>query len=303
MEPEDLLKDLLKQKDETVTLDFKREITLSSDKDKNEFAKDVSAFANRNGGHRVFGKEDPEQGGRIVGIIPETFDGEQMQQIISGRCYPPVNFDAQLMRIGNKSFVLLTIPESAAKPHEIIATRDVWVRRGNTSDKATDRERMLMRRETERKSRTSSSKESEEAADKYREKAMPTAFVAVFLMFFLPFRLATFWIFGRGLFDWINVETMGFVLVFAFFSAIGGYFFEPSFSNLVLRSARRSALPYLFSYAFFVLAVVFLNLTIFLYPETIRVFFQRTWQDFLFVCTLLLLITSTVVVLSHFPII
>jgi hypothetical protein len=304
METEKLLRDLLKQKDETTSLEFKREITLSFDRDKNEFAKDVSAFANTKGGHIVFGKEDPEQGGRIVGIKPETFDSAQMQQTISSRCYPPVNFDAELIRIRGKWFGLLIIPESAAKPHEIMGTRDVWVRRGKTTDKATDRERMLMRRETERKSKTSGSQGAKKALDRYEEKAITTAFVTMFLMLYLPFRLIVFWILGRGLnlINWINVETVVFSMVIGLGSIILAYFFERSFFNLVLNSVRRLALPYLFTCAFFVLAVVILNSTIFLYPESVRVFFQRYWQDFLFVCGLLLLTTSAVVILTHFPI-
>jgi len=109
---EKLLEDLLKQTAETTTLDFKREIELSSDKDKNEFAKDVSAFANTRGGYMVFGKEDRREGGRIVGIRRETFNSEQMQQIISRKCYPPVRFEAELVQLDSKWFVLLKVSES-----------------------------------------------------------------------------------------------------------------------------------------------------------------------------------------------
>jgi hypothetical protein len=304
MNSKSMLGDLIKEKDETDRLEFKREIILFNDKDKNEFAKDVSAFANTKGGQIVFGKEDPEQGGRIVGIKRETFNSAQMQQIISSRCYPPVSFEAKLIRIKNKWFGLLTIPESVAKPHEIVGTRDVWMRRGKTTDKATDRERMLMHRETERKSKISGSQVVKNASDIYKEKAVTTAFVTMFLMLYLPFRLIVFWILGRGLdlINWINVETLVFLIVIGLGSRILAYFFEPSFYNLVLNSVRRLALPYLLSYAFFVLGILIMNLTIFLYPESTRVFFQRYWQDFLFVCGLLLLISSAVVILTHFSI-
>jgi hypothetical protein len=299
-----MLRDLIKEKDETNRLEFKREIALSSDKDKNEFAKDVSALANTKGGHIVFGKEDPEQGGRIVGIKPETFDSVQMQQIISSRCYPPVSFDAELIRIRNKWFGLLTIPESAAKPHEIVGTRDVWVRRGKTTDKATDRERMLMHRETERKSKISGLQVIKNTSNRYEEKAMTTAFVTMFLMLYLPFRLIVFWILGRGLdlINWINAEAVVFLMLIGLGSVILAYVFERSFYNLVLNSVQRLALPYLLSYVFFVLGILIMNLTILLYPESTSVFFQRYWQDFLFVCSLLLLISSAVVILTHFPI-
>ena len=120
MTSESLLESLLSKENETETLEFKREIRLNNDKEKNEFAKDVSALANTKGGHIIFGKVDPKQGGAVIGIDPRTFDGEQMQQTISGRCYPPVNFDPELIKNENKLFVLLTIPNSQLKPHEII---------------------------------------------------------------------------------------------------------------------------------------------------------------------------------------
>jgi predicted HTH transcriptional regulator len=88
----------LLQQEETNKLDFKLGIRLSSDKDKYEFAKDVSAFANTNGGNIVYGKEDKSEGGRIVGIEPDTFDTDQMQQIIALRCNPPPVFASELFR-------------------------------------------------------------------------------------------------------------------------------------------------------------------------------------------------------------
>jgi len=144
MTKEELLKELLGQTNEASTLDFKREINLSSLEKKREFAKDVSAFANTNGGHIVFGKEDPGEGGKVVGIERRAFNHDQMQSINSSRCYPPVEFQSELVQLGSKWFGLLTIPESSLKPHEIVGTREVWIRRGATTDKATVREIMHM---------------------------------------------------------------------------------------------------------------------------------------------------------------
>lgn len=301
MNSETLLRNLLERKDESTDLDFKREVTLFTDKDKNEFAKDVSAFANSVGGHIVYGKEDPGQGGRIVGIKPDTFDGARMQQIISSKCYPPVNFETELVQFQGLWFGLLRIPSSSLKPHEIQATRDVWVRRGSTTDKATDRERMSMHRETESKTKTIEAQSQEAASDTYEGKALTMAVITLFLMFFLPFRLVTFWILGRGLDSWINLETFFLVVGFAVISLIGGYFFEPSFSNMLLRAARRLAIPCLLSCAVFVSSIAILNSSIFLYPEQVRAFFQVSWQNFLILSVLLLLIVFAVVVLSHYP--
>lgn len=152
MKTEKLVENLLEQIDETATLDFKREISLSSSDDKKEFAKDISAFANTNGGHIVFGKEDLKDGGQITGIKPETFNHEQMQQIVSSRCYPPVGFQSELVQLKSKWFGLLIIPKSPLRPHEIVGTREVWIRRGSTTDKATTREIMRTWEEKQMKS-------------------------------------------------------------------------------------------------------------------------------------------------------
>lgn len=139
-----LLDELLANEDETDTVEFKREINLESDREKAEFAKDLSALANTFGGHIVFGKEDKKQGGRIVGITPQSYDAEKMQQIISQRCYPPPVFSAELIEKDGKWFGLLEIPNSDLKPIEIVQTRDVWIRRGKITDKATQKERERM---------------------------------------------------------------------------------------------------------------------------------------------------------------
>ena len=301
MEKKNLLKGLLREAKETIKLDFKREITLSyNDREKIEFAKDVSAFANTNGGYIVFGKEDPKQGGKIVGIKKESFDSEQMHQIISNRCNPTISFTAELLRIGNKWFGLLTIPPSKAKPHEIIGTWEVWIRRGDTTARASERDREYMRKEAQ-----SNLDVDQEAkpSEKYKAKALPIAFLTLFLMFFFPFQLATFWLLGQGfgINNWFNIENLAFVFFFGIVSWICSIFFENSFSNLLLRSVRRWALPYFVFYVVFVLSISVLNSAIFLYPETMREFFQGYWLNFLQLSIVLLVFTFTAVFLLHFP--
>jgi len=138
------LDEILRQQ-ESVTLEFKREIRLASDRDKYEFTKDVSAFANTKGGHIVYGKEDKNEGGRVLGIHPETYDDDQMQQIIASRCNPPPVFLSSAVKSRGKWFVIVEILESKVKPVEITHNREVWVRRGATCDKATQQEREQMR--------------------------------------------------------------------------------------------------------------------------------------------------------------
>jgi hypothetical protein len=142
---------LLKRK-ESASLDFKSKISLSSDKDKYEFAKDVSAFANTRGGSIVYGRQDDKEGGEVIGIDPKMYDSDQMHQIVSLRCNPPPFFEDQLIEADGKQFVIISVPESKTKPHEVIQSREVWVRRGATSDRATQIERELMSKGRSRKS-------------------------------------------------------------------------------------------------------------------------------------------------------
>ena len=300
MESESLLKDLLKQNEETVILEFKREIKLGNDKEKNEFAKDVSALANTRGGNIVLGKEDPKQGGLVVGIDRKTYDCEQMQQVISSRCYPPVKFDAELIQLENKWFALLTIPVSSMKPHEIVGSREVWVRRGNTTDKAIDRERMFMHKETERVPQTGEMQQLERASDQHRDLAICMAILVLGLMIYLPIRFEQFWASGLGLFR-LNSVTVGGPLVFLVIVGVGIGFFGNAFIDILLRTARRTALPYLFGYAFFTVLVSVINLEIFSYPESSRMFFGTSFVSFLIICVVDFLILSLMIVLLHFP--
>ena len=72
------LKQLLSQ-EENEKLDFKAELHLSTESERKELVKDVTAIANSRGGrgHIIFGVEDKTK--RILGINPELFQEEQIQ--------------------------------------------------------------------------------------------------------------------------------------------------------------------------------------------------------------------------------
>ena len=139
-----LFLNLLDQVRESSTLEFKREIRLNTSNEKLEFTKDVTALANTQGGYLLFGKEDERHGGKPVGVDPATFNSDQMQQIIAQRCYPPPVFKAYSIEHESKFFVILEIPESKSKPHEILDTKDVWIRRDGITDRAYQKEREQM---------------------------------------------------------------------------------------------------------------------------------------------------------------
>ena len=70
--------------------DFKLKLTLDTESEKRELTRDVIAIANSRGGrgYIIFGVEDKTR--EVVGINPEDFSEEQIQQIIFSRSDPPV---------------------------------------------------------------------------------------------------------------------------------------------------------------------------------------------------------------------
>lgn len=129
------LKQLL-SREEGEKLDFKAELHLSTESDKKELAKDVTAMANTRGGrgHIIFGIEDKTK--RVLGIEPEIFQEEQIQQIIYNRTDPPVPVNLDLVKIEDKTVAVLTIFRSKHAPHQILQTGSFYIRRGSTTDYA-----------------------------------------------------------------------------------------------------------------------------------------------------------------------
>jgi len=300
------LEDLLKQANESVMLDFKREIKLSSDGEKTEFAKDVSAFANTKGGNIVYGKDDPKRGGQIVGIDPDSFESEKMHQIVSKRCYPPVDFEAELISVESRWFALLSISESPLKPHEIVGTRDVWIRRGDITDKATTKEIMRMPEEAKRMRERIGSEEPQPSEETslvaFEERAITASMLSLYVLCYLPVRLWTFWALGkgRGLSNWFSFEALVYpfvplIIIWVLRSLFGGYILKKSAHFL-----RRVSVPYFVSLVLFVLSMLLLNTSILLYPESTSIFFKTTWLDFLVISIESLGIAIATIIASSF---
>ncbi len=124
----------LLQKTEGTKLDFKLQLSLKTDSEKKELAKDVIAIANSRGGrgYIIFGIEDKTR--EIIGINGNTYKEEQIQQIISQRCEPPVPVDYDIIYLDNKAVGVLTIYKSSQKPHQVRQTGAFYIRRGSTTD-------------------------------------------------------------------------------------------------------------------------------------------------------------------------
>lgn len=125
--------------DETSKIDFKETLNLKDGHQKEEFAKDVSAIANTpgKGGFLVYGVANDRT---ATGISPSNFKEEQMQQIITSRCDPPVKFSAYMLRYLGHYIGVVEIPYSNARPHQHLTHGNFYIRRGSTTDKMSTRE-------------------------------------------------------------------------------------------------------------------------------------------------------------------
>lgn len=138
----------LLQKSEGTKLDFKEQLLLRTDSEKKELAKDVCAIANSKGGrgYIIYGVEDHTK--RMVGIEEKKYREEQIQQLISQRCDPPVQIAFETVNIENKILGVLLIYKSNQKPHQIRQTGTFYIRRGSTTDIARREEIAAMLQET-----------------------------------------------------------------------------------------------------------------------------------------------------------
>jgi len=141
------LKSLLGQK-EGNKLDFKECLNLNTESGKKEFAKDVIAIVNSIGGrgYLIIGVKDKTK--QIVGIDPKDFNEEQLQQIISYRCDPPVNIRVESVPYEDKYLGVITIFKSFQRPHQMRQTGAFYIRRGSTTDIARRAEIASMFQET-----------------------------------------------------------------------------------------------------------------------------------------------------------
>jgi predicted HTH transcriptional regulator len=127
------IKNLLK-KEEGTKLDFKRRIDIYTDSGKKELAKDICAIANSRGGrgYIIIGIEDKSKS--IVGIQDEDLNEENIQQIISSRCVPPIPISFDLVNYQGKILGIITIFTSNQKPYQIRDNGAFYIRRGSTTD-------------------------------------------------------------------------------------------------------------------------------------------------------------------------
>ncbi len=123
------------KKEEGMKLDFKLKLSLENESSKKELAKDVCAIANSRGGrgYIVVGIEDKTK--RVVGLGDnEIISEEQVQQIITSRCEPPIPVTVDIISLENKKLCVITIYDGDHKPYQLRENGAFYIRRGSTTD-------------------------------------------------------------------------------------------------------------------------------------------------------------------------
>lgn len=123
------------KREEDQKLDFKLKLDLLTEVGKKEFAKDVCAIANSNGGrgYIVVGVRDKVKS--IEGIKEEDmFTEEKVQQIVSSRCEPPIPVIVDFLKIQAKIVAIITICDSEQRPYQIKEQGIFYTRRGSITD-------------------------------------------------------------------------------------------------------------------------------------------------------------------------
>lgn len=125
--------DLQSLKDQSVpedqVLDYKKGLFLKADPPKDEFRADVTSFANGIGGHLVIGM-DEERGipTDLCGMEIADQDAftRQIDEVLQNKITPPVpGYKIRYIPVADgKTAVVIRIPQSYAKPHQITVGKD-----------------------------------------------------------------------------------------------------------------------------------------------------------------------------------
>jgi hypothetical protein len=132
------------------SLEFKIQINLESESEKEEFAKDVSAFANTRGGTIIVGIRDSP---RKTEGLPQPLEAERIMDSVSQRIYPSVLFYTHSLPWQQRYIGVISIPQGKFV-HELLRSGVVYVRRDRISKRASVAEIFRLKSEREHVSRT-----------------------------------------------------------------------------------------------------------------------------------------------------
>lgn len=123
------------KREEGTKLDFKLRLELYCETGKKELTKDICAIANSSGGrgYIIVGVEDKSK--KIIGLQEDDmFQEEQIQQIVTTRCEPPIPIEVDFVDIKNKKIGIISIYDGDQKPYQVRDNGAFYIRRGSTTD-------------------------------------------------------------------------------------------------------------------------------------------------------------------------
>ncbi|WP_125154048.1 helix-turn-helix domain-containing protein [Clostridium rectalis] len=122
------------KKGEGTKVDFKQKLELDTESGRKELAKDICAIGNSKGGrgYIIIGIEDKTK--KILGIENDKYFEEQIQQIVSSRCEPPIPVCLEHLYYQNKQLIIINIYDGPQKPYQLRENGSFYIRRGSTTD-------------------------------------------------------------------------------------------------------------------------------------------------------------------------
>lgn len=122
------------KREEGPKLDFKLRIDIDTESGRKELTKDIIAIGNSRGGrgYLIIGVEDKTK--RLVGVEDLSLGEEQIQQIISSRCEPPIPISLEFLQVEDKNIAVITIYDGGQKPYQMRENGAFYIRRGSTTD-------------------------------------------------------------------------------------------------------------------------------------------------------------------------
>ncbi len=124
------------------TLDYKGDC-YAERKGNLEIARDISAFANKNGGRIIIGVSENGESLVKTPIENPTVESLRIRQVSQSSIEPRIKgLEIQVVRTaedGNKGFVVVFVPESKNRPHMVTSDgkQEFWVRDGDTRARMT----------------------------------------------------------------------------------------------------------------------------------------------------------------------
>ena len=129
---------------ESIHLEFKRSDALRTDKARCEISKDVSAFANSDGGVIIYGidEQDHKPASLDSGIDPKTCSKEKLEDIIKSQVAPRLQgLRISPIQLGADRFAyVVSVPRSERGPHQDRVTKRYFKRHNFSSSPMEDYE-------------------------------------------------------------------------------------------------------------------------------------------------------------------